>query len=97
MIEIEHSTGVTSGLTRMLKLQQAMPSITTSFTVVAPNELRNKVVTEANQDPFRTLRARYMPYPTVRLLYGLIQRYSLADVVDHTFVNPFMETIVEDE
>jgi len=96
VIEVEHSTGVTSGLTRMLKLRDTAPSISTAFTIVAPNDLRNKVVTESNQGVFRVLSARYMPYSTVRELYGLIQRYSLSDVVDHTFVYPFMENIVRD-
>jgi len=95
IIEIEHSTGVTSGLTRMGKLRRAFPSIKTVFTVVAPNELRNKVITEANQDLFRNLDARYMPYSTVRELYGLIQRYALHGVVDHNFIYPFMEKVVD--
>ncbi len=95
VIEIEHSTGVTSGLTRMRKFRDRIPSILTAFTIVAPNELRNKVITEVNQPIFRDLRARYMPYSTVRELYGLIQRYSLSNVVDHKFILPFMEEIVD--
>jgi type II restriction enzyme len=95
-IEVEHSTGVTSGLTRMLKLRETIPAISTTFTIVAPNDLRNKVVAEANQTIFRELKARYMPYTTVRELYGLVQRYSLSNVVDHKFIYPFMEEVVED-
>lgn len=96
IIEIEHSTGVTSGLTRMQKLRSMFPSIATTFTIVAPNQLRNKVVSEANQKAFQDLKARFMPYSTVRELYGLIQRYSLSGVVDHTFIYPFMERVIED-
>jgi len=48
VIEIEHSTGVTSGLIRMLKLKETIPAVTMPFTIVAPNDLRNKVITEAN-------------------------------------------------
>lgn len=95
VIEVEHSTGVTSGLTRMLKLRDTIPSITTKFTVVAPNELRTKVVTEANYATFRPLDTRFMPYSTVRELYGLIRRYSLSKVVERTFIEPFMERVVE--
>lgn len=94
IIEIEHSTGVTSGLTRMLKLREVMPAIQTTFTVVAPNLLRNKVVSEANQRVFSRLQARYMPYSTVRELYSLIHRYALSGVVDHKFIDPFMEKVV---
>lgn len=95
VIEVEHSTGVTSGMTRMLKLKQSMPSINANFTIVAPDALRNKVVSEANNAVFRPLNARFMPYSTARYLYGLMQRYNLTKVVNHTFVEPFMETIVE--
>jgi type II restriction enzyme len=95
IIEVEHTTGVTSGMTRMLKLKEIFPSVVTTFTIVAPNKLRDKVVSEANQKAFRPLKAKYMPYSTVRELYGLIRRYSLSNVVDHTFINPFMENVVE--
>jgi type II restriction enzyme len=95
VIEIEHSTGVKSGLTRMLILRQTFPSIITTFTVVAPNQLRNKVVAEANQEIYQQLEARFMPYSTIRELYGLIQRYSLSNAVDYRFIDPFMERVVE--
>ncbi len=94
VIEIEHSTGVTSGLTRMLKFHNTFPSIQPIYTIVAPDELRAKVMNEINQDIFSSLRARYMPYTNVRELYGLIQRYSLSGVVDHRFVQAFMEQII---
>lgn len=79
----------------MHKLKSTMPSLATTFTVVAPNYLRNKVVTEANQRIFKDLQARFMPYSAVRELYGLIQRYALTGVVDHNFIYPFMERIVD--
>lgn len=60
VIEIEHSTGVTSGLTRMSKLRETLGSITPTFTIVAPDHLRNKVIAEANDKHFRNLNARYM-------------------------------------
>lgn len=96
VIEIEHSTGVTSGLTRMRKLRDTFPAITTTFTVVAPNILRNKVINEANKTLFRELNVKFMPYTTVRELYGLIQRYSLKNVVDYKFIYPFMEQVVDE-
>lgn len=79
----------------MLKLRNVLPAVKMTFTVVAPNELRAKVVSEANNPTFRDLQARYMPYSTVQELYGLIQRYSLSNVVERTFIEPFMEKIVE--
>jgi len=96
VIEIEHSTGVRSGLTRMQQFREVAPALSTNFTVVAPDELREDVIRKANQEIYRRLRARYMPYSTVRILYGLIQRYKLTNVVDHSFVEPFMEQIIGD-
>ncbi len=95
VIEIEHSTGVTSGLTRMLKFRETIPSVSTTYTVVAPNDLRNKVVTEANNLAFKQIKPRFMPYSTVRELYGLIQKYPLANLMPRTFIEPFMENVVE--
>lgn len=94
IIEIEHTTGVTSGLTRMEKLRHTIPAISTMYTIVAPDNLRTKVLQEANQRAFIDLDTRFMPYTTVRELYGLIQRYPLAGVVDHRFIYPFMEKAV---
>jgi type II restriction enzyme len=94
VIEVEHSTRVVSGLTRMNNFRETLGAIGTIFTVVAPNELRTKVALDANKPVFRVLQARYMAYSTVRELYGLIQRYQLKNVVDHTFVQPFMEQVV---
>lgn len=94
LIEIEHSTRVTSGLTRMLKFRDLVPALNLTFTIVAANSLRGRVIAEANQAVFRNLNVRFMPYSTVRELYGLVNRYKLTNVVDHTFINPFMESVV---
>ena len=80
----------------MLKFREAIPSVAMNYAIVAPNDIRNKVVSEANSNAFRGLRARYMAYSTVRELYGLIQRYKLSKVAQRTFIEPFMESIVED-
>ncbi len=95
VVEVEHSTEVTSGLTRMLKFKETVPAINMTFTIVAPDELRSKVVAEANNKAFRILSARFMPYTTVRFLYGLVQKYDLAGVVERKFIEPFMEKIVD--
>lgn len=96
VLEVEHSTGVTSGFTRMLKLRETVPSIATKFTVVAPNNLRNKVVSEANNPVFKPMHGYYMAYSTIRELYGLIQKYNLSNVIERNFIEPFMESVTED-
>lgn len=95
VMEVEHSTGVTSGLTRMLKLHEVMPSFKTKYTVVAPDQLRNKVVTETNNPVFKPLDGFFLKYSTVRELYGLIEKYSLSGVIDREFINPFFDPVVE--
>ncbi len=95
VIEVEHSTGVTSGLTRMLKFQKSLPSVSTKYTIIAPNRLRNKVVTETNSEVYRAMNGRYMSYSTVRELYGLIQKYSLLNVIEYNFIEPFMEKMID--
>jgi type II restriction enzyme len=96
VIEVEHSTGVTSGLTRMLQFREIIPALQMNCAIVAPNELRNKVVSEANSALFRSMDARYVPYSTVRVLYGLIKTYNLSNVVQRSFIEPFMERVVEE-
>jgi type II restriction enzyme len=80
VIEIEHSTGVTSGLTRMKGLQDLLPPFPTRYVVVAPDEDRDKVVREANRSQFRSLNARFFPYSSVEELYALCQRRKIRGV-----------------
>jgi len=95
VIEIEHSTGVTPGLTRMLKLKETIPSIKTNYTIVSPIKFRNKVVTEANNRAFRSLDVKYMPYSTVNELYGFINKFNLTKSLQHDLVDSFLEKVVE--
>jgi type II restriction enzyme len=93
VIEVEHSTGVTSGLTRMAKLREQIPSIDTMFVIVADHDMRAKVVHEANTPIFRALNAGFLSYTTMRELYGLIQKYPLTGAVDAKFVRAFIERV----
>ncbi len=95
ILEIEHSTGVTSGATRMNKFHDSFPSLQTTFVIVADNLLRQKVVTEANQDMFRELDLRFLSYNTVREMYGFLIKYQMGNAVDHRFIQPFLERLVK--
>jgi hypothetical protein len=90
VIEIEHSTGVTSGLSRMKNLQDAIPSIMTRYVIVAADEDRSKVLQECNKTQFRSLNAKFFPYSVVEELYTLCQRRKLKGVTDE-FLDCFME------
>jgi len=94
VMEIEHSTGVTSGLTRMRGFQEAIPSINTRYVIVAPDDLRKNVIEKANQPQFRQLNARYFPYSAVEELYRLCQRRKIRGVTQE-FLDSFMEIVVE--
>jgi type II restriction enzyme len=90
VIEIEHSTGVTSGLTRMQGFQQALPPYPTRWVIAAPDEDREKVMRECNRPQFQSLNAQFFPYSAIEELYSLCQRRKLKGVTDD-FLDCFME------
>lgn len=93
VMEIEHSTGVTSGLTRMKGLQEVLPSFPTRYVIVAPDELRDKVLREANRPQFQSLNAKYFPYSAVEELYYLCERRKIRGVTEE-FLDSFMESTI---
>ena len=94
VIEVEHSTGVTSGLTRMKGFQDKLPPFPTRYVIVAPDEDREKVAREANREQFKKLNVRFFPYSAVEEMYGLCQRRRLLGVTEE-FLDTFMEPMVE--
>jgi type II restriction enzyme len=94
VMEVEHSTGVTSGLTRMKKLKDVAPGFPTRYVIVAPDEIRHKVKKEANQLTFRDLDTRFFPYSAVEELYSLCQRRNPAGI-SQEFLDCFMEKMLD--
>ena len=80
VMEVEHTTGVTSGLTRMKGLQDAAPSLLTRYVIVAPDDDREKVVEEANRPQFISLDTRYFSYSSVEELYYMCTHRNLHGV-----------------
>ncbi|MCP5537443.1 MAG: restriction endonuclease [Akkermansiaceae bacterium] len=93
VLEVEHSTGITSGLTRMKNFHSFLPPFPTRWTIVAPDEDRNKVIEKCNKPQFKGLKARYFPYSAVEELYSLCMRRKIKGV-DDTFLDCFMENTV---
>lgn len=93
VMEIEHSTGVTSGLTRMQNFFDGFPPFPTRYVIVAPDEARQKVVHEANKPQFRALDSKFFPYSAVEELYALCQKRKLKGVTEE-FLDCYMESIV---
>jgi len=94
VMEIEHSTGVTSGLTRMKGFFDTGPQLRDiRWTVVAPDEDRHKVMEQANRQQFRDMEAKFFPYSAVEELYSLCERRKPKGVTDE-FLDCFMESCV---
>jgi len=92
IMEIEHTTGVTSGLTRMLEFYNKLPRFQTRYVIVAPDDDRQHVVKEANKDIFKPLKVLYFPYSAVEELYYLCERRNLnMQSVTEEFLDCFME------
>ena len=94
VMEIENSTGVTSGLTRMKNFQDKFPPYPTRYVIVAPDELRDKVIKEANKPQFKDLDTRYFTYSAVEELYSLCQRRKIKGITED-FLDCFMEKILD--
>lgn len=96
VMEVEHSTGVRSGLTRMKHLQDKLPTYSdTRWVIVAPDEDRDKVLKEANIEMFHKLKTQYFPYSAVEELYSLCMRRKLTNQsVNEAFLDCFMEKCV---
>jgi len=93
VMEVEHSTGVTSGLTRMLHFKNRIPPIKTRYVIVAPDEDRDRVVSEGSKPMFRELDARYFPYSAVEELFVICQRRKLKGVTEE-FLDCYMEKVI---
>lgn len=92
VMEVEHTTGVTSGLTRMKGLQDVIPAFQTRYVIVAPDNDREKVVEEANRPQFRSLDARYFAYSSVEELYYICTHRNLHGVTQE-FLDCYMERV----
>ncbi|MCT7951582.1 hypothetical protein NG798_17395 [Ancylothrix sp. C2] len=93
VIEVEHTTGVTSGLTRMKNLQDALPPFQTRYVIVAPDEDREKVIKEGNRPQFHSLNIKYFPYSAVEELYALCHRRKLRGVTEE-FLDCYIESVL---
>lgn len=92
VMEVEHTTGVTSGLTRMKGLYDMIPNFQTRYVIVAPNEDRDLVVEKANREQFKCLDTRYFSYSSVEELYYICTHRNLHGVTQE-FLDCYMEKI----
>jgi type II restriction enzyme len=93
VIEVEHSTRVTSGLTRMKNLQLKIPSYeTTRWVIAADDTARNDVLAKSHEPQFESLKVKFFPYSAIEELYHLCQRRKISGVTDK-FLDCFMESL----
>lgn len=93
VLEVEHSTGITSGLDRMKSLQNEIPSILTKYVIVAPDEDRKKVLNEANKEHYKSLDTRFFAYTAVEELLALCHKRKITGITDQ-FLDCYMERMV---
>ncbi len=93
VMEVEHSTGVTSGLARMKNFKDKFPPYPTRYVIVAPDDDRDKVFMEANKPQFHDLNTKFFPYSAVEELYGLCHKRKIKGVTED-FLDCYMETIL---
>ncbi len=93
VIEVEHSTGVTSGLTRMKKFQDLAPRIQDiRWVIAAPDEDREAVITKACVPQFESLETKFFPYSAIEELYDLCTRRKISGrAINESFLDCFME------
>lgn len=93
VMEVEHTTGVTSGLNRMLGLYNAIPALRdVRYVIVAPDEDRHLVVDRINQPQFRCLDARYFAYSAVEELYYMCHHRKIRGITQE-FLDCYMEKV----
>lgn len=95
VMEVEHTTGVISGLDRMKGLYDAIPDFKTKYVIVAPDEARDSVTEKIKLPRYKCLEARYFPYSSVEELYYLCCHRGLHGVTPE-FLDCYMEKVCID-
>lgn len=74
--EVEHSTGVTSGLVRMSSFMERAPHLNTHCVIVADDANRDLVMQRSQPEQFEELDPQFMPYSNVEDIYSFIGRHG---------------------
>ena len=91
VMEVEHSTGVRSGLTRMKNFMDYVPPVPARYAIVAPDEDRALVLRECSLPQFAQMKPKYFPYSSVEELYSLCSRRKIRGITEE-FLDCFMES-----
>ena len=96
VMEVEHSTGITSGLDRMQTLYEFIKPFQTRWVIVAPDEDRSRVLKHCQKPQFKKMRPRYFSYSAVEELHSLCSNRKLKGVTED-FIDCFMEETIPHE
>ena len=93
VMEVDNATGVTSGLTRMQNFKGHLPEYKgMRFIIIAPDELRDKVIFESNKPQFAELHTTFLPYSTVGEILGFCQEHRVKGITGD-FIDTFLEEV----
>ncbi len=94
VFEVEHSTGVTSGLCRMNKLRERA-NMDTDYVIVAPDADRQMVLQKANSSQFEEMRLWYLPYSNLIEMSDFASKHTFrgSSRTRGSFAKMFMEEI----
>lgn len=97
IMEIEHSTGVTSGLTRMTGFMDVAPKLQDmTYIIAAPDDkYRTKIYKKSNEPQFKNLKIKYLPYSAIIDLYHLTRR-RMHGIDNIKFLHTFLEDTQND-
>lgn len=93
VMEVEHSTGVRSGLLRMKKFKDQLPPFPSRWVIVAPDADRDLVLRECQAPQFHDLDPKFFPYSAVEELYSLCLKRKIRGITEE-FLDCFMEPAV---
>lgn len=91
-IEIEHTTGIKSGLDRLSGLQDVLPPYPVRYVIVADESERERTAKYAREARFKKLGVKFFSYQSVEELYSLCKRRKITGVSE-AFLDSFMETL----
>ena len=93
ILEIEHSTGVLSGMNRMMRFKEEAPDFAhMTYIIVADDDDRVDVVKKANHPQFSSLNVKFLPYSAVEDLY-LLSLWGIKGINNTEFIHTFLEEV----
>jgi type II restriction enzyme len=94
VFEVEHSTGVTSGLSRLQRFHDLAPPLKRiRWVIVAADEDRNEVLKKAGVQMHSQMDVKYFPYSAVEELHWLCRKRNLSEkAVTENFLDCYMES-----